>query len=83
MGKAVLIIGASGSGKSSSLRKFKASEIGLVNVLGKDLPFQSDINSKFSSDDYAEINNVLLKSKVNASVNDDAGFLMTNEFMNK
>lgn len=83
MGKAVLIIGHSGSGKSASMRNFKKEEIGLINVMRKDLPFQSDINSNFSSTNYPEIKNVLLNAKMDTIVIDDAGYLMTTEFMDK
>ena len=43
MGVPVLIIGKSGSGKSTSLRNFSKNEIGVINVLGKPLPFKNDI----------------------------------------
>ena len=39
----ILIIGKSGSGKSASLRNFKKEEIAIANVLGKPLPFKSDL----------------------------------------
>ena len=35
MGIPVLIMGESGSGKSSSLRNFKPEELGIFNVAGK------------------------------------------------
>ena len=41
----VLIIGASGSGKSASLRNFKNDEYAFLNVMGKQLPFKN--NKKF------------------------------------
>jgi len=80
MGLPVLILGKSGSGKSASLRNFKQSEYGLINVLGKALPFQNDLKYMVT-DDYAEIKNALLKAKVNTLVIDDAGYLITNMFM--
>ena len=43
MGLPVLIIGKSGSGKSASLRNFQ--DVGLINVLGKQLPFRNNIKS--------------------------------------
>lgn len=39
MGMAVLVIGFSGRGKSTSLRNFKGDEIGVFSVAGKRLPF--------------------------------------------
>ena len=43
MGVCVLVMGESGSGKSTSLRNFKRGEVGVFNVCGKMLPFKSDI----------------------------------------
>lgn len=40
MGVAVLVLGASGSGKSTSLRNFSVDEVGIFNVAGKPLPFK-------------------------------------------
>lgn len=78
----VLLIGKSGSGKSASLRNFKKEEIAIANVLGKPLPFKSDLEAP-KVDDY----NIILKAIQNTSkkviVIDDANYLITNEFMNK
>ena len=43
MGIPVLILGESGSGKSSSLRNFSPDEIGIFNVAGKPLPFRKPL----------------------------------------
>ena len=43
MGIPVLILGDSGSGKSTSLRNFEPSEIGIFNVASKPLPFRKKI----------------------------------------
>ena len=76
----VLIIGKSGSGKSASLRNFKKDEIAIANVLGKPLPFKSDLEAP-KVDDY----NIILKAIQNTDkkviVVDDANYLITNEFM--
>ena len=52
---AVLIIGKSGSGKSTSLRNFKTEEIKLINVSKKPLPFKNKFDDVLNSDDYSEI----------------------------
>ena len=78
----VLMIGASGSGKSTSLRNFKGDEIAVVNVLGKPLPFKSDIKAG-KSDNYAQILDAIKKTNKKTIVIDDANYLITNEFMNK
>lgn len=76
----VLLIGKSGSGKSASLRNFKKEEIAIANVLGKPLPFKSDLEAP-KVDDY----NIILKAIENTDkkviVIDDANYLITNEFM--
>ena len=78
MGKAILIIGKSGSGKSSSMRNFK--DLAIINVLGKELPFK-DAQIPYITDDYNKIMRALLKTEKKSIVIDDAGYLMTNQFM--
>lgn len=78
----VLIIGKSGSGKSASLRNFKASELDLINVEGKPLPFKNDFKA-FNTDDYAKVLAGINKSTKDVVVIDDAGYLITNEFMKR
>jgi hypothetical protein len=78
----VLLIGQSGSGKSTSLRNFKGDEVAVVNVLGKPLPFKSDIKAG-KSDDYAKILNAIAHTDKKTIVIDDANYLITNEFMHK
>jgi len=39
----VLILGESGSGKSTSLRNFEPGEIGVFNVASKPLPFRKQL----------------------------------------
>lgn len=76
----ILLIGKSGSGKSTSLRNFKKDEVAVINVLGKPLPFRSDIKA-VKLDDYANILNQIKLTKKNVIVIDDANYLITNEFM--
>lgn len=78
----VLLIGQSGSGKSTSLRNFKGDEVAVVNVLGKPLPFKSDIKAG-KCDDYATILKAIANTSKKTIVIDDANYLITNEFMNK
>ena len=40
MGIPVLILGESGSGKSTSMRNFETNEVGIFNVASKPLPFR-------------------------------------------
>lgn len=52
MSNTILVIGNSGTGKSSSLRTLKPEETFIINVLGKTLPFKgaNKIYSKLSED---------------------------------
>lgn len=84
MGIGVLVIGKSGSGKSTSLRNFKANEVGIVNVISKPLPFKNVNKLKtVDTDNYADITKILDGSKTPSIVIDDAGYLITNQFMRK
>lgn len=80
MGIPVMILGESGSGKSSSMRNFTPNEIGIINVGKKPLPFRSQIKP-FNSDDYSKIVGVMQKAKAKSIVIDDCQYLMVNEFM--
>lgn len=80
MGIPVLILGESGSGKSTSMRNFVEGEIGLINVSSKPLPFKSNIKS-YKSDDYMKIAGVIKKAKTKSIVIDDAQYLQANEYM--
>ena len=82
MGIPVLILGASGSGKSASLRNFNPAEIGIFNVVGKPLPFRKKL---FTMDNpgYDEIFEGLRKNKRKIYVIDDSQYLMANEFFDR
>lgn len=81
MGVPVLIIGKSGSGKSTSLRNFKEDELYLINVIGKPLPFPKKFESTFVTDEYNNVYAAMVKTPKKAIVIDDAGYLITNMFM--
>jgi len=76
MGVSVLIIGNSGSGKSTSLRNFEEGEIGIFNVAGKPLPFRKRL-PKLDRCQYNQIHNSLAANKLRAYAIDDANYLMT------
>ena len=82
MGIGVLIIGKSGSGKSASLRNFKKEDVGIINVISKPLPFENKNGLKtVDTDNYADVYALLEKSKAKSIVIDDAGYLISNQFM--
>lgn len=81
MGIPVMIIGKSGSGKTTSLRNFDEDELYLIKVLGKPLPFRKQFESTFQTDDYQAVAKALTKTQKKSIVIDDAGYLITNHFM--
>lgn len=77
----VLIIGKSGAGKSTSLRNCAGNDNwNLIRVLDKPLPFKGKING-WNTDDYQTVMKCLAASKAKSIVIDDAGYLITNQFM--
>ena len=64
MGLPILVLGYSGSGKSASLRNFKANELALVNVNGKSLPFRTKFTSSINSDNYIDIEDFIKSRNV-------------------
>ena len=83
MATPVLIIGKSGSGKSTSMRNCAGnSDWNLVRVLNKPLPFKGKVDG-WNTDDYQMVMKCLAQSKAKNIVLDDAGYLITNMFMTK
>ena len=80
MGIGVLILGHSGSGKSTSMRNCTADRFGIINVQGKPLPFKSELKT-YNTDDYLKIVEALKQSKTPSIVIDDSQYLMSHEFM--
>lgn len=81
MGIPVLIIGKSGSGKSRSMKNCVGKDFGLIRVLNKPLPFKGKLQGNVCSD-YGKIK-AAVKSKQwpGSIVIDDAGYLITGQFM--
>jgi hypothetical protein len=75
MGIAVLILGASGTGKSASMRNFKKGEVGVFNVANKPLPFKGELDT-VSTYDYNKIEEVLRKNTLKTYIIDDSQYLM-------
>jgi len=93
----VLVLGRSGSGKTYSIKNFKASEVGVISVEKGRLPFRSEIQvakipATFEgAKDYAELYrgkySWLIKtietSKYKTVVIDDSQYLLVNELFDR
>ena len=74
MGIPVLILGASGSGKSASMRNFTPAEVTVFNVASKPLPFRTKL-TMVNGSDYGKIMGAMMQSKKKILVVDDAQYL--------
>lgn len=73
------VLGRSGTGKSTSLRNFKAEDgIGYITATGKPLPFKNNI-PQFHAKNYSELFAAIDQSKSDIVVIDDFNFLMSYE----
>lgn len=93
----VLIMGKSGSGKTYSIKNFKADEIGVISVEKGRLPFKSDIKvakipAKFKDVKdsaqlhrarYAWLLNAIESAKCKSIVIDDSQYLLANELFDR
>lgn len=96
MGTATLILGESGTGKSTSLRNIDPQQAILVKSVGKPLPFKSkgwlpwDSKAKTGSvvvsDDWSIIKAIINRAPTygkNIVIIDDFQYVMSNEFMRR
>lgn len=75
MARMVLVLGASGTGKTSSLRNFKKDEAQVISCSGKELPIKSDL-SVFIPKGYSDVYAAIEKANAPVVVIDDTNFLM-------
>ena len=80
MGRVALIVGESGTGKSSSLRNFEPSEIGIINCDNKELPFKDKGFTQIHAVQPTEVIKALdqLSKQYKTIVIDDAQFISVN-----
>ena len=94
MGSKVLVIGESGSGKSTATRTLDAATTFYINVIGKPLPFKGWKAKYKNKENYISCNNHddIIKTmkyvseklpKIKTIVVDDAQYIMSYEFMNR
>lgn len=92
-GMGVLLMGASGSGKSTSLRNLPAEETAIINITNKPMPFRNKDNKKivclkdFNADNYDELYKQIIKAiqgtKKRIVVVDDSSYMMSFENFEK
>ena len=82
MGIPVLILGESGSGKSTALRNFDPAEIGIFNVASKPLPFRKKMKV-VNGAGYGTILKSLSNPKLKAYAIDDSQYLLAFEFFDR
>lgn len=95
MANAIIILGKSGTGKSSSIKGLDPKETVVLNVLGKKLPFKGsnalynkDAKNLFRIDDYAQAINMLQgidkgAPYVHNIIIDDAIYIMRKEYFKR
>ena len=93
----VFCIGRSGSGKTYSIKKFKADEVGVISVEKGRLPFKTDIktvripkefstantSAQLNAAKYAWIELIISKSKAKSIIIDDSQYLLVNELFDR
>lgn len=92
----VFVIGRSGSGKTYSIKNFKADEVGVISVEKGRLPFKTDIktvkipkdftvntNAQLNAAKYAWIEMIISKSKAKSIIIDDSQYLLVNELFDR
>lgn len=95
MSNTTLILGESGSGKSTSIRNLDPSTTFIISILDKPLPFRGyrskynvELKNYHASDDYRSILSYInavntRRPEVSVLILDDFQYLMANEFMNR
>ena len=82
MASIVMVIGQSGTGKSTSLRNFKKGEASVINVSKKPMPFPCEIPVA-NVGSYKTIKELMLKTSSPTIIIDDCSYLIVNSFMAK
>lgn len=95
MSNLVVILGESGTGKSTSVRKLDSKETYIINVLNKPLPFKGykkyynkENKNYLESDDFNQVIAYMRavnerRPEIKTIIVDDFSFLMNNEFMKR
>ena len=83
MGVPILILGESGTGKTTSLRNFNEGEIAIVNVAGKPLPFRGKFETLSKTTDLRKIVSFINSTKAKRIIVDDCQYIMSFQYMRR
>ena len=78
MARLIFVLGNPGTGKSTSLRTLKNTEVAYITATGKELPFKTDIKP-VPVKDMNEVQKMIVASKKPVVVIDDVNYLFTKE----
>lgn len=76
MSRLVIVLGNSGSGKSTSLRNFKKGDVNIISPLGKELPFKTELKTTLVKD-IDTLKKSIPKTKAPVVIIDDANYYLT------
>lgn len=80
----ILLMGGSGTGKSTSLRNLLAEETAIINVTNKPMPFRNKNGIKIvNCNNYEQMIKAILGTKKRIIVVDDSSYMMTFENFDK
>lgn len=78
MARLIFVLGNPGTGKSSSLRNLMQKDVAYITVVGKELPFKTDIKP-VKANSMPEIQQMVLAAKKPIVVIDDINYAFTKE----
>lgn len=82
MGQMILVLGNSGSGKTSSMRNLPPTEVCLINVSNKPLPFRNKFEENIYTTDYKKIIDVMNATTKQIIIIDDFQYILSTEYFN-
>jgi hypothetical protein len=74
MSRLVLVLGRSGTGKTSSLRNLRKEEVGVISCSGKEMPFKNDLTT-YTPPRFEAVYNVIETSTKPMIVIDDLNYM--------
>lgn len=86
MANKILIMGESGTGKSTSMRNFRSDEIAIVNPVGKPLPFRGKFDTLNGATESRKITQFMDKAVADGKkviVVDDFQYILSVPYMNR